>query len=367
LGHAGFLEILHDVINDASGFKCQTSFTTSAAGCPYTRATCAYPCRRTLDYQRINFGQIANFVELSSVGNSATNNTGGGGLNAHVHDTNSQASTTLASTFGATMVSDMSSGKQLPATSSAQTVISHLPQQNNVGVVVLADYANSFAENYNGDTDSQFSNDTVQGVCQAANTIGQAAFTLVTGNNSGSDTPPTLPGVNCSLVQELMYCLIQNFSCPLVTAFQGQSTSGISRISHYSIFQFGQVHPISQFVFRYMYNLTATSTSGTCQQPSDCKLGQACLFGKCASGLTHMHEAYGAGLQLQASGLFTVVNSSLPVWTESTWNIIGFRLFTMSSTIADVVQLLVGLIITAVTLVVVYISRKFLRKTLKIR
>jgi len=201
-------------------------------------------------------------------------------------------------------------------------------------------------------------------VCAAATMTARTAWLQAAGSGTTGGVPAAVVA-DCNLVDQLMNCLVKNYSCPLVQTFVPVDPT-ITRVSHYSIYQSGGIDAISQFVFRYMYNLTATTRGKPCKQITDCDDGWTCVTGQCMSGLTRFHDAYGTGLELQTSGLFIVKDPTKGTWTESTWNPVGFRLFKLSSTMTDTIQLAIGFVITVATLASVLVSRKMLKKTFKI-
>ncbi|KAG0267337.1 hypothetical protein BG011_006754 [Mortierella polycephala] len=62
---------------------------------------------------------------------------------------------------------------------------------------------------------------------------------------------------------------------------------------------------------------------------------------------------------------YYILDASKPVWTESTWDPVGLRLFDVISPTAQYVELATGIVLTVVSIGAVWYARRFLRKTLK--
>lgn len=132
----------------------------------------------------------------------------------------------------------------------------------------------------------------------------------------------------------------------------------VDRISHYSVYQFGLADLISQFVYRYMFNLTAFERGKSCKTLTDCSEGQACIAQQCLSGYTRYHDAYGMGLEMGEDGGFKVKDAKKAVWTESTWDPATLRIFLMSSVFEDVVQLAIGCGVTIISMAAVLVAKR---------
>lgn len=123
----------------------------------------------------------------------------------------------------------------------------------------------------------------------------------------------------------------------------------------------------TSFIYAYMYNLTATVREGKCDTVDDCREGQACVNSQCLWGMTRLHDAYGMGLEMDAkTGLFTVVDSSKATWVESVWDKVVFRLFLVTSKGMQVLELMIGLILTVGSIGLTLWGRKAAAKSLKV-
>ncbi|ORX89851.1 Nicastrin-domain-containing protein [Basidiobolus meristosporus CBS 931.73] len=78
------------------------------------------------------------------------------------------------------------------------------------------------------------------------------------------------------------------------------------------------------------------------------------------------HDAYGTGLALTEEGQFIVKDQRQPVWTESTWDPIGFQLFQVPSYGSQVMELIIGISMCALSVVCVILVRRYLSKHFKV-
>lgn len=169
----------------------------------------------------------------------------------------------------------------------------------------------------------------------------QTIYQQASSNNSTS----TSISANCTLVHELLDCLVSNFSCSYMqNYFNGKRmnhwdlfrlihllcyvVSHLDEVSHYaSVYSFNAPQPqvIPRFVFSFLAGITGTARLDQHQQPSacnriqDCQAGEYCIRQKCISTMTSYHPAYGTGLQIdELTGKIVVTDSTKGTYTEST-------------------------------------------------
>ncbi|GAB5589833.1 hypothetical protein Unana1_04733 [Umbelopsis nana] len=367
-GYSGSQRFVNDIGSD---FVCRN--VTGHSTCPIVGATCTMPCVRDSDFTKINFDNIESIVEFSSV---AQSNASAQGFWAHTDDT--ATSNTLLqllinnSQGNATQqyhIQDASADgvhRKLPP-SSAQ---SFLQKKRSIASVVIADYQKSLDAFYHSDFD-----DTVDlassssAICSVASSAARSIWLSAQGLTNG--TVPSQVTADCGLVLSLLDCLTHNYSCSLIQQYYGVNNA--ARISHYSsVFSFGGVSLLSLFAFNFLGDKTGVtrmngSSPASCQTIRDCQANEYCIRQSCVSTLTRYHDAYGTGLGYDYStGLFTVTNSSKPTWAESTWDPTSMRVFTVTSTRHQVVELVIGLIWLLISIGSVLYLKKYLRKTLKV-
>ncbi|RKP13537.1 Nicastrin-domain-containing protein [Piptocephalis cylindrospora] len=366
-GYAGSQRFWSDV--EAGGtFTCDVPFSKNTPGCPYKEAACASPCRRDLDYTHINPDSLNTILELGPIGHMNlppplnTSNR----FYAHTHTT-SAPNTALAQALNSSglrpLINIPSSSQGLPP-SSAQSILRTRP---NIRHAVLTDYENPGDRSiWQADLDDVYVPMSWESVCSIANSTARAAWSLAqTGGGNGTGIPSSL-NVNCTLVDTLMDCLINNFSCPLVRQFT-PTNEPVGKTAHYSIFQHRSMDWTTSFVYAYMYNLTATVREGSCESVADCREGQECVASQCLWGMTRLHDAYGMGLKMDANtGVFTVEDPTKATWVESLWDPVVFRLFLVTSKGMQILELMVGLILTVGAIGLTLWGRKAAAKSLKV-
>ncbi|RKP23250.1 hypothetical protein SYNPS1DRAFT_31036 [Syncephalis pseudoplumigaleata] len=121
------------------------------------------------------------------------------------------------------------------------------------------------------------------------------------------------------------------------------------------------------FIRSYLANATATQRGDTCKRDAECEKPSVCMVGRCIESYTRLHESYGTGLEFDSSrGYFVVADPSKPTWVESNWDVPGLRMFKKTSTTAQAVELVVGILFTLVAIAATYFGRRFVGKTLKV-
>ena len=140
-------------------------------------------------------------------------------------------------------------------------------------------------------------------ICAAANVTAQAIWLSANPSLSASDMPAAL-AVNCSIVDELLTCLLDNVYCPTIQSYlrrrlqapaQAQAAcggahftraaSGVGRASahtpvangqppqetHYAgVFGFGTYSLYPAFYFNLLGDYLSRGTVGTCNSDNDC-------------------------------------------------------------------------------------------------
>ncbi|KAI9323739.1 Nicastrin-domain-containing protein [Dichotomocladium elegans] len=352
-GFAGSQRFVQDI---SSPFLCTNA--SRAFACPYANASCSNPCVHTLDFTRVNLDKIETIIEFGSVGDAS-----GSGYWAHVD--NIAQSGSLVNNF-----TQSSNGLIKPAYQDGvqrklppSSAMSFLAKKRDIRAIVLTDYQTNMGSLYNSDVDS--ANDMgkiVQSVCQLATVTARTVWFEAQGSNMDQIT------ANCTLIASLMDCLVSNFSCSFMQSYF--SVSGISSISHYaSVFNFGNPQPqlIPRFVFSFLADITSASKQGSCQTVQDCGLGEYCIKQKCIRSFTAYHDAYGTGLQFdEAIGKLKVVDPTKSTWTESTWDAPTMRVFLMTSRKQQIVELVVGILWSLLSVACVLASKHYLQKAFKL-
>ena len=150
-----------------------------------------------------------------------------------------------------------------------------------------------------------------------------------------------LPSANCTLVAEVVHCLLVSPSCELVkrlidpdvapglppqptytSVFRGTSSIGfINKLVHAVVFDISQ----------HLIDLQGA----TCDPKVNCKAsaGAACASASCCQqSPTFFHDAFSPAFRYDDdAGRWVIVNASEPTFVESTWEYLGVKIFVRSS------------------------------------
>lgn len=136
-GFAGSQRFVKDVVSD---FQCTNA--TRAVACPYTDASCTFPCVRNLDFKRIQFDRIETIYEFQSVSGIDSNYTN----EYYIHVDNVELNQPLISSLQnySNLKAAYSDGLQrkLPPSSA----MSFLQQNRNIRAAVITDYQSQFGK-----------------------------------------------------------------------------------------------------------------------------------------------------------------------------------------------------------------------------
>ncbi|KAI9289178.1 Nicastrin-domain-containing protein [Umbelopsis sp. AD052] len=363
-GYSGSQRFVNDI---SSPFECKNITGTNT--CPIKGAACTQPCVRDTDFTNINFDNIESVVEFSSV---AQSNASAKGFWAHTDDTTTSGSLLqlfISQGNSTNSIQDAASDgvhRKLPP-SSAQ---SFLKKKRSIASIVLSDFQTSLDGYYHSDYDDMLDLATASSaICSLASSAARSIWLSAQGLNNG--TVPAQVTADCNLVTSLLDCLTQNYSCSLIQQYYGVNNA--ARITHYSsVFSFGGVSLLSLFAFNFLGDKNGVrrmngTSPASCQSITDCQAHEYCIRGTCVSTLTRYHDSYGAGLGYNyGTGLFNVIDESAPTWTESTWNPPTMRVYSVTSTRHQVIELVIGVLWLVSSIIIVLYLKRYLKKTLKI-
>ncbi|XP_016685963.1 nicastrin isoform X1 [Gossypium hirsutum] len=225
-------------------------------------------------------------------------------------------------------------------------------------------------------------------IVAAASLVARTLYVLASDKKDSTSSALSSINVNASLVEELISCLLDcdpGLSCELVSSY---ITSVDTCPSHYVGVVLGepsstpspnQVDDISRFVWNFLADRTSTPKGNTTVCSKDCSNnGGVCIRaetdgkGICVNSTTRYVPAYSTRLKLD-SGTWKVLppNSSDPmgmldpVWTESNWNTIGLRVYTVQEAAYDRLVLLGGISVTVLAYLAIVLTRAYITKALK--
>jgi hypothetical protein len=218
-------------VNDISTpFECKNITGTNT--CPIKGAACTQPCVRDTDFTNINFDNIESVIEFSSV---AQSNASGGGYWAHTDDSTTSGSLLQLfltngqgnGTYGIRDAASDGVHRKLPP-SSAQ---SFLKKKRSITSIVLADYQTSLDGYYHSDYDDTLDLATASSaICSLASSAARSIWLSAQGLNNGTVVPSQVTA-DCNLVESLLDCLVQNYSCSLVQQYYGGKCRILRKIS----------------------------------------------------------------------------------------------------------------------------------------
>lgn len=266
------------------------------------------------------------------------------------------------------------------------SLFSFLRKNSSISGVVLEDFDTSFINKFYHSHLDNPSNINTSSISAAAIIVARALYIIA------SDTPLNLIvlnsiKVNVSLVEELVGCLLTcepGLSCDIVKQFI--SPRNICPTHYVGVFVDAPSetqHPqYADDTSRFVWNFLADRTSaphkklspckGECNNPSDVCVGAETESSRCVTSTTRYVPSYSTRLKFEAnSWKILPANASDPsglvdpVWTESYWNTIGLRAYTVQSSAYDYSILLVGILITAATYIATLVGKASLLKALK--
>lgn len=340
----------------------------------------------------LNYSLIEKVVEIGSVGKGLNQ----GVKNFFVHTTGVSSATneTLDALKRAqdsvksesfTISSTNASNPGIPPSS----LMTFLRKNSLTSGVVLEDFDTVFTNKFYNSHLDDISNVNSSAIVAAASLVARTLYILASDNKNLSSSALTSINVNVSLVEELMGCLLDcepGLSCELVKSYILPANTcpshyvGVILGEPSSPPYLGYVDDISRFVWNFLAERTSIprkNGSSVCSQ--DCSNeGEVCIRaetegkGVCVVSTTRYVPAYSTRLKYE-SGTWNVLppNNSEPmglvdaVWTESNWDTIGLRVYTIQNASFDRLVLLGSIAITVLSCFAIAITKAFVRKALK--
>lgn len=269
------------------------------------------------------------------------------------------------------------------------SLMSFLNKNPQISGVVLEDFDTMFANKFYHSHLDDISNINSESIVAAASLVARSLYILATDMKNSNISDLDAIHVNASLVEELLDCLLKcdpGLSCGLVkkyilpTGACPSSYVGVIVTDPSSPPYRGYSSDISRFIWNFLAEKTATkmvNTSLNCQQGcSDqrevCIRAETDQKGFCVRSTTRYVPAFSTRLQFE-SGSWKLLPPNYsdpmsmadPVWTESNWDVIGLRVYTLQDSAYDRLILLAGLGITGFSYLAIEIFKAIVTKTLK--
>ncbi|XP_062150833.1 nicastrin isoform X2 [Alnus glutinosa] len=275
------------------------------------------------------------------------------------------------------------------------SLMTFLSKNSLTSGVVLEDFDSVFSNKFYHSHLDNISNINSSAVVAAASLVARTLYILASGNKNLSSSALTAINANVSLVEELMGCLLDcnpGLSCELVKNYispRNYISPSSSCPNHYvgvildepsSTPYPDYVDDVSRFLWNFLADRTSIpseNASSVCSQGCSNR-GGVCVRaetdgkGVCVISTTRYVPAYSTRLKYE-SGTWIVLppnssdpmGKSDPVWTESNWNVIGLRVYTVQEAAYDRLVLLGGITVTVLAYLAIVITRSIITRTLK--
>ncbi|KAL5574330.1 hypothetical protein UlMin_023927 [Ulmus minor] len=270
------------------------------------------------------------------------------------------------------------------------SLMAFLKKNSLTSGVVLEDFDTVFSNKFYHSHLDNLSNINSSSIAAAASLLARTLYILANDTKDLNSSVLSAIKVNSSLIEELTGCLLgcePGLSCELVKNYILPSETcpshyvGVMLDEPLSTPSPGYVSDVSRFVWNFLAEKTShineNTGSSVCSQNCSSK-GGVCIRaetdgkGNCVVSTTRYVPAYSTRLKFESGG-WTVLpaNSSDPmgtldaVWTESNWNVIGLRVYTMQSAAYDRLVLFGGIVVTALAYFAIIITKAVVAKTLK--
>ncbi|XP_059307232.1 nicastrin isoform X2 [Lycium ferocissimum] len=269
------------------------------------------------------------------------------------------------------------------------SLMSFLKKNPETSGVVLEDFDATFTNKFYHSHLDGLSNINSSAIVAAASVVARSLYILASDKKEINNSVLNTININASLVKELLGCLLScepGLSCELVNRYIAPSASCPS---HYVGVVLGEpssqpypgnVGDVPRFLWNFLADKTAIplkNTSSAC--PKGCSgNGEMCVKaetdgkGVCVISSTRYVPAYSTRLKYESETWEVLPHNSSdtmgaadPVWTESNWDTIRLRVYTVQDTRFDSWILLLGATVTVLSYIIIVISKAFITKALK--
>lgn len=269
------------------------------------------------------------------------------------------------------------------------SLMTFLEKNPSISGVVLEDFDSAFVNKFYHSHLDDLSNVNSSAVVAAASLIARTLYMLASETEDVQDSTLASINVNASLVKQLMGCLLDcdpGLSCELVKKYISPMSScpshyvGVILDEPSSTPFTGYINDVPRFIWNFLSDRTSIpreNNSSGCQQGCKgrdevCIKAEADGKGVCVLSTTRYVPAYSTRLKFE-SGVWNVLppNSSDkmgvadPIWTESNWNSIGIRVYTVQNASYDRLVLLGGITLTIFAYLAIATARAILSKAMK--
>lgn len=339
----------------------------------------------------LNFSQIEQVIEIGSVGKTFNQEfkrifAHTTGVTSVTNETMKALQTAQDSLEGESIKVSMArnSNPGIPPSS----LMTFLRKNAQISGVVLEDFDSAFTNKFYHSHLDGLSNINATAVVAASSLVARTLYILA---NIMNTKAPSLTSIhaNASLVEDLLGCLLNcvpGLSCDLLKQYISPSSTcpsnyvGVILGEPSSSLYPDYVGDVSRFVWNYLADKTSIPSrnkSSSC--PKDCKAaGEVCIRGEtdgkgiCVVSSTRYVPAYSTRLKFEADSWSVlpynasdVLGEADPVWTESNWDVIQLRVYTVQDSSFDYLVLFLGISVTVLAYLTILIIKTFIRKALK--
>ncbi|URE35756.1 Nicastrin [Musa troglodytarum] len=261
------------------------------------------------------------------------------------------------------------------------SLMTFLRKNSSAAGIVLEDFDSFFTNKF------YHTNINSSSIAAAAALVARTLYILASGDVTVNLMTLNSIKVNVSLVEELVGCLLScepGFSCSIVRNFISPSNTCPSHYVGVFLDSPDTRYPeyaddTSRFVWNFLADKTSKLKGSTSSCTGKCNsIDQVCIGaeiegkGRCVISTTRYVPAYSTRLKIEDNLWHVIPASSLdpmgsvdPVWTESFWNTIGLRVYTVQSGTYDRLILVGGVGVTVASYIVTIVTKSFLAKAVK--
>ncbi|KAL1365396.1 hypothetical protein HN51_013432 [Arachis hypogaea] len=340
----------------------------------------------------LTHSSIETVVELGSVGKGYNE----GVKNFFAHKEGGSAATDMTMTALKRAQESLLSENIKVASASASnpgippsSLMTFSKENSAISGVVLEDFDSVFVNKFYHSHLDDLSNVNSSAVVAAASLVARTLYILASDSKDVEDSVLASINVNVSLVKQLMGCLLAcdpGLSCELVNKYISPTSTcpshyvGVIVDEPSSTPYPGYINDVPRFVWNFLADITSIPrehiNSSGCQQ--GCIRDEVCIKaetdgkGVCILSTTRYVPAYSTRLKYE-SGVWNVLPSNSsdimgivdPIWTESNWNSIGMRVYTVQNAAYDRIVLFGGIALTILSYLGVAFSRALITKAMK--
>lgn len=428
-GFVGSRKFLSDLQAFTAAPATACAFPVADSLSPFGSSLCTEPMLSSTAFANLTLADIEYAIAVDQVGVLPPSGNFTVHVNPHSASANASANSSTATTLVDAIVNAPSAAgtvgvgttSALPPTPLLSFVNDAEFGRKDLVSAVFAGYDSAYTSLSFNSRHDVFESLDVAAVTKAAQVLAEALYQLAATTPS-SDVVKTIQ-VDAALVTEMLQCVSADWRCPLMTNYSTPIVATLvdyvgMRASAWPSFQMPttlysgplnenrqmlvkKLVPGSDSLFFTVYNqswveetdrvklfpnayetftraflaaamqdATAAKAAPACTKNQECAnggKGMECVFpGVCAPQSAYFHMAMSPGLaRTRQLGVFTVVNASMPLWTEPQWaDDIGSYVFPDPGNLIGWLSLLIGAVVSGVGFV---LARVFLASVEKMK